>query len=155
MVRMQRGPRHKPKVIHVNRLKPFYGEVDTSWFQLQQKGENDQPTEVERLNERMEPNLLSQHGAGESPDPDTGQVEPLSQLSDGENPEPEAEETKLLSQTNYEGNPIDNSAVDPLKPSQDVVYPADRDHETEPQFNRSGRTKRKRKPPDRYGEWCY
>ena len=32
VVRIQKSPQHKPKVVHTNLLKPFDGDVDQSWL---------------------------------------------------------------------------------------------------------------------------
>ena len=158
VVRMQRGPRHKPKVIHVNRLKPFYGDVDKSWLSLQRGEENGQRVEVERFIGRMEPEPLSQLSAGDNPVHGNEQAEPLSHLSAGdrEDPDHEAEETELTSKTAVEDHPDHGADVEPSMSQHDAgEHSADYDDETEPQVNEKDLLgRRKRKPPTRYGEWC-
>ncbi len=117
VVRIQRGPRHKPKVLHVNRLKPYHGEVDKTWLSPGLGDSASQQQDIGHRDHREEPVPLSQPNVEVCQDFQGGVPEPLSNQ----------EEMEHLAHGDDAGTMA----------SQDSV-----------------RSRRKRKPPDRFGEWC-
>lgn len=144
VVRIQRGPRHKPKVLHVNRMKPFQGDVDKTWLSSRLAGSAIQP-EVGEHQDRSEKAVpLSQSNAEECQDGDELPENLSSQRDEGQCQDGE-EVPEALSSRGDEGQCQDKKEV-----SERFGNSADGEV-SEPLGNTP---RRKRKPPDRYGEWC-
>ena len=151
VVRIQRGPRHKPKVLHVNRLKPFWGDVDKSWLidSLRPHNEEDRQGESQRNEPQHRPENVEVSGqrANEPPVDPQEQVE----ISDGQRTDQNErqEEDEETEQQEDIDPPSGQEETEILSQRDEVGHQAFSD-ETDP-ISQSG--KRKRKPPDRYGEW--
>lgn len=133
VARLKKSPRHKAKVVHTNLIKAFHGEVDWSWL-----------TKVIDATVRVEetvPEVIETPVRVEETVPEVNETpveEPLPEVTEtpGEEPLPEVNET-----------PVEKTVPE-------VNETPVRVQETLPNTEQFIRHPRRRKPPDRYGEWC-
>ena len=131
-MRIQKGPRHKPKVVHTNLLKLFHGKVDRSWLQT------DVQDSVEGTIEPHPPDHTGETGEAEgspaggreySPTTPNANADPVGQDEEDQDADrQESEHFEIENEADAGGN-SETSASDPS-------------------------LRRNRKPPDRYGDWC-
>ena len=132
VVRVQKSPKHKPKVVHINLLKPFHGEVDRSWLNINIQASSaglvpGVPGSPSETSEEVK-NGLSE----------TVNEQAISECDNesGEDNDPAIEETSDQPQPT-DAEKGDQSASPKAATGSD-----------EPQC-----TRRRRKPPCRYGDW--
>ena len=72
IVRIQRGLRAKPKVVHVNRLKPYHGEESLLWYQkLKESRLNEPCSKPHRVEQSKEKESKSEDNDRQDKDPST------------------------------------------------------------------------------------
>ena len=72
IVRIQRGLRAKPKVVHVNRLKPYHGEESLLWYQkLKESRLNEPCSKPHRVEQPKEKESKSEDNDRQDKDPST------------------------------------------------------------------------------------
>ncbi|XP_038064778.1 uncharacterized protein LOC119735148 [Patiria miniata] len=134
-VRIQRGSRHKPKVVHINRLKRFVGEVDKSWWMPKSPALQQLPgsEELEEEGEEEAPRVVLQtDSSGGGKESQEATTEGFSQDS--------AEDHNMQEHMEIVNGEIgDPPVAEPKKVS---------DTDGHQEWHN-----RKRRPPQRYGEW--
>ena len=141
VVRVQKGPRHKPKVVHTNLLKPFHGEVDHSWFNRETNS-----TSAEPMQESDESLLMSDQDVQESHNEKTDTEEGTVEASPDEGGN---DDSTRQSRSDSPDSPGPSASV--------TEPPSDQGQASPPSANSNDQpvsVKRRRRPPDRFGDWC-